>query len=295
MRDHRNDHCFSSIHYNFVKERQDNKFLTFIYDNPVGAVFQRIFVSKPVTNLLGWFYDSKLSLRMLPKFITKNQIDMSLFQEQQYKSFNDFFVRAKKNISFPLDASLFCSPCDGYLSVYKINEEQIFRVKGLEYDLVELLHSHSLSKLYRNGYAFIFRLVPRHYHRYHYFDDGAFIVRKKIQGCYHTVRPVALLKKQVFLENTREYTILNTENFGNALYMEVGALGVGKIVNHYKKEFRRGEEKGMFLFGGSTIIVLVEENLLEEPTELILKTDQGYEAVVECGDVLAKKNMDNLT
>ena len=42
--------------------------------------------------------------------------------------------------------------------------------------------------------------------------------------------------------------------------MEVGAMMVGRIVNHDKKQCFKGEEKGYFEFGGSTVIILLKEN-----------------------------------
>ena len=47
--------------------------------------------------------------------------------------------------------------------------------------------------------------------------------------------------------------------------MEVGALMVGRIKNHKKKVsvVHRGEEKGMFEFGGSTVVLLTEPGKLQ--------------------------------
>ncbi len=46
--------------------------------------------------------------------------------------------------------------------------------------------------------------------------------------------------------------------------MEVGALMVGRICNHHQKHaFRRGEEKGYFEYGGSTIILLLKRGAAE--------------------------------
>lgn len=82
-----------------------------------------------------------------------------------------------------------------------------------------------------------------------------------IQGRLHTVRPVALEQRRVFCENCREYTVLESKHFGRAIQMEVGALMVGRICNyHQTRNVRRGEEKGRFEFGGSTVILLLQKN-----------------------------------
>ena len=50
----------------------------------------------------------------------------------------------------------------------------------------------------------------------------------------------------MFKENQREYSVLNTKNFGKVIQMEVGALMVGKIVNYNIEKFHRGDERDIF-------------------------------------------------
>ena len=101
----------------------------------------------------------------------------------------------------------------------------------------------------------ILRLTVDDYHRYCYFDDGIKSENHRIEGVYHTVNPIANDHVKIYKENTREYTLMKTKHFGDALQMEVGALMVGKIVNHDGAgSMRRGIEKGYFQFGGSTSI-----------------------------------------
>lgn len=273
----------------FIKAKEDNVILSFLYQNPFGSLFQRFAISRPITVSMGAFYNSKFSKTIISKYIQKNKIDMKEYVKKDYTSFNDFFTRKKKNIVFSSKKSDFCSPCDGYLSVFPITLDRTFLVKGVTYTLFDLLHNHTFAKKFDGGFCYIFRLAPHNYHRYHYFDDGVFVMKKKISGLYHTVRSVALEKKPVFLENQREYSILSTKNFGEVLYMEVGALAVGKILNHDKKTFLRGEEKGMFLFGGSTIILLFQKGILKEDERLLKNSSEGYEAVVQCGCIVGER------
>jgi len=276
-------------HLHFVKNDKENKALSFLYNNYVGTLFQKILIQRKISELMGKYYDSSLSKKIIPNYIKKNNIDMKEYKEKKYNSFNDFFTREKKKIEFSKNKNFFCSPCDGFLSAYKITENQKFLIKGQEYTLEELLLNQTFAKKYADGMIYIFRLMPNNYHRYHYFDDGKFLMGKKINGYFHTVRPVALKKKKVFLENQREYSVLATQNFKDIVYMEVGALAVGKIKNHSKMKFKKGEEKGMFLFGGSTIIILFEKNVLKEDPKLLKNSLEGYEAVVKCGYIVGEK------
>ena len=111
-----------------------------------------------------------------------------------------------------------------------------------------------------------------------FFDDGKIESSRYIKGKLHTVRPIALEKYPVFCENCREITYLETASFGLAAQIEVGAMLVGKRANSVKSgSFRRGEEKGMFLYGGSTVVVLLRENAAELDEEFFTSTEEGFE------------------
>lgn len=73
------------------------------------------------------------------------------------------------------------------------------------------------------------------------------------------------------------------------LMMEVGALFVGKIVNHHEKmEVRRGMEKGYFEFGGSTVILVFEKDKVVLAEDIVKNTEEGFETVVKMGEVIGK-------
>jgi phosphatidylserine decarboxylase len=103
--------------------------------------------------------------------------------------------------------------------------------------------------VYDGGLCLVFRLTPADYHRYIYPDNGCKTKNTKIAGKLHTVKPIALGKVPVFTTNSREYSILRTENFDDIVFMEVGAMMVGRICNYHEEHaFSRGEEKGKFEF-----------------------------------------------
>lgn len=104
------------------------------------------------------------------------------------------------------------------------------------------------------------------------------------------MQPIVVHKHPVFKQNTREYCMLETENFGTVTQIEVGACLVGKINNHHEAGvIHRGCEKGMFLFGGSTIVLLFKSGVLDIPDDLFAATAQGKEAVVRYGEAIAIK------
>ena len=113
----------------------------------------------------------------------------------------------------------------------------------------------------------------------------------ELHGAYHSVNPIALKERpEIFMINERAVTILQTENFGKLAYIEVGATMVGKIIQSTDlKDFKRGDEKGYFLFGGSTVIVLGEKGKWKPTDDLIKHTQGGMETWVPLGQKIAEK------
>lgn len=260
-----------------------DKLLAFLYTNLFGRMLLKPFVQPQVSKLAGYYLSSKHSAKMIESFIQKNNIDLSSYEETDYNSFNDFFTRkiADGKRPIPEDTNLLISPCDCKATVYKINENSIFTIKNTEYTLRSLLRSPRLAERFCGGYAFLLRLTVDDYHRYIYAASGKQSKNYHIDGIFHTVNPVANDYLPIYKENTREYTVIHTEEFGDILQMEVGALLVGKISNHsHSGIVTRGEEKGFFEYGGSTIILLTQKDALIPRDDLLRNTERGYETKI---------------
>jgi phosphatidylserine decarboxylase len=233
----------------------------------------------------------KCSKGMIKKFVKKNNIDLSQYDMTNIKCYNDFFTRkiidGARNIN--MESNKLISPCDSKLQAFKINEESIFNIKDSYYKVEDLIQNKELAKEYINGYCLIFRLTVDDYHRYCYVDNGTKTKNTPIKGVLHTVNPIALERYNFYKTNSREYCILETENFGKIIQVEVGALMVGKISNHHQEyTFTKGEEKGMFLFGGSTIVLLVKENIKIDE-DILFNTSNNDETVVRYGEAIGTK------
>ncbi len=84
--------------------------------------------------------------------------------------------------------------------------------------------------------------------------------------------------------------MLHTENFGDIVQIEVGAMLVGRICNrHGEYNFHRGEEKGKFEFGGSTIVILIEKDRITLDSDILENSAHGIETVVKYGSKIGKK------
>lgn len=239
--------------------------LHFFYHTFIGRVVLKIVTIPFFSKVIGWFLCTKFSKIFIKRFIVKNEIDLDEYEEVEYKSFNDFFSRQikKEKRVISKNKKNFIAPCDGLLSVYEIKKGLVIPVKQSEYTISSLLQDEKLAQEFQEGYVLVFRLCVNYYHRYCYLDDGYHSGSTFIKGRLHTVRPIALESRSVFTENSREVTVLETDHFGDVVQIEVGALCVGKIKNYYQEHlFKKGEEKGMFLFGGSTIILLVKDKTI---------------------------------
>lgn len=267
------------------------KILEKLYGTAVGRQALKLLVQPVVTRVGSGFLDSKLSVGCITPFLEKSGIVMDEYEEEEYESYNQFFTRRIKEGKRPFSENVsdLCAPCDSRLSVYEITQDGIFSIKNSVYTMQSLLKNESLAKKYMGGTLCVFRLTVSDYHHYCYVDAGVKTKNYKIPGVFHTVAPAAHDRYPVYSENAREFSILKSENFGNILMMEVGAMFVGKIVNHHEKaEVKRGMEKGYFEFGGSTVILAFRKGEVVLCEDIIKNTKEGFETLVKMGEVIGK-------
>lgn len=272
-----------------LSNEKESLSVRFLYQTKLGRIFLKILVHPWISKVAGIFLSSRFSRFIVPIFIKKNKIDMTGYKKQGYQSFNDFFARKRTDNVVDMNSESLISPCDAYLTVYPINKNSIYRIKHTDYRLKQLLGDETLAERYAGGVCLMFRLTPKHYHRYCYICDGLVEKTKRIEGKLHCVRPVAYNAVPVFVENSREYTVINSNEWGKVVQMEVGALLVGKIKNHpVKTKAFKGAEKGYFEFGGSTIIVLIEKERIKLNKEILEKSHIGEETDVRLGMKIGK-------
>ena len=262
-------------------ESKENKALNFLYYTKIGRIILKIATTKCIANLYALYMNSTLSRIKISRFIKKNHIEMEEYQEQKYKSFNSFFTREIKPGRRIIEDS-FISICDAKLSIYKIDNDLSFKIKNSIYTIEELIGEKRNYK-----YALVFRLAVDDYHHYVFPDEGKVISTKHIDGVLHTVQPIAFKKYKVFHENSREISFLDCENLGDVCYIEVGALMIGRITNKKIDSFKKGEEKGYFEFGGSTVIMLINKDISFNK-KIIDNTNKDIETIVKMGQNIGK-------
>ncbi len=261
--------------------------LDFLYNNPVGRIFLGIAVSPFVSNIYASKNAKKSSVKKIPAFIKEHNIDMSDFEDREYKSFTDFFTRKIRYGKRPVDMTpgALISPADSKLLVYEIEKDTVMRIKGRTYTVDEILADAENAKEFAGGYALVFRLTVDDYHRFCYPDKGCLISKRFIKGKLHTVSPVSKNHK-IYMENTRLVNLLKTEKFGTIAYIEVGAMLIGRIVDNGTDVFEKGQEKGYFEPGGSTVILLVKN--VEIDKDIMEQSASGIETKVRYGERIGR-------
>ncbi len=260
---------------------------------------EQIFSRRWVSKLFGAFEDSVLSRSKIDDFIRRYEIPMEEFEEAPYSTFNEFFIRRFKPGLRPFEknSGIFCAGAEArYLAFENLKGSQVFPVKGIEIDLEVLLNDRDIAREFEGGSLLLARLCPVDYHRFHFPFEGTLTHFSRISGDYHSVNPAAFeAEPKVFLKNERQVSILEHSRFGRVAMIEVGALGVGKIVQSAfpiplksAVKFDRGAEKGYFLFGGSTVIWLVQKGKLKLSADLVENSARNLETWVPLGQALGE-------
>ena len=264
-----------------------DRILAALYGCAAGRLLLKPLTAPGLSRLAGRFLSTKASKLFIKPFIKSNRIDMIQFEPVEYGSYNDFFSRRIREgaRTVDMDPRHLISPADSKLTALTITENGRFTLKHTEYTVGSLLKNPALAAEYADGWALIFRLTVDDYHRYCYAFDAEKGENVVIPGRLHTVNPIANDFFPIYKENAREYTILHAREFGDVIAMEVGALLVGKIVNHHgAASVRRGQEKGYFQFGGSTVVLLLKKDTAILDEDILENSRNGIETVVKFGE-----------
>lgn len=244
--------------------------------------------------LYGFLQKTKLSRKKIVPFIEKFHIDKSEFEKnvEDFESFNDFFIRKlkKEKRPFDLDEKIAILPADArYLVFENVSNMEAFFIKNEKFDLKSFLKDASLAEKYKEGSMVIARLSPSDYHRFHFCISGLALKPKLINGLLYSVNPIALKSNiKIFYENKRMLTMLKSHNFGDVLYIEIGATNVGSIIQTFNFDAfqKKGEEKGYFALGASSVVLLFEKDKIKFSDDLIQNSRRNLETKARFGEVL---------
>ncbi len=250
-----------------------------------------------VSNFFFFLNSLKISKYKIPSFIKHFNINEEEFYKKtkNFKSFNEFFIRKLKEeareIDYNEDSLIF--PCDGRFLVFpKIEDFNSYSIKGLKFSLEEFLQDNKLVEKYKDGSMLLARLALQDYHRFHFPCDCIPKESKLINGTLYSVNPIAIRRNiKILQENKRMITVLDTKKFSDILFIEIGATNVGSINQSFfpNTEYQKGEEKGYFSIGGSSIVILFKKDKIVFDHDLVEKSSMKIETKAFFGSSFAKK------
>ena len=265
-------------------------YLKFLYNNPFGKIPLNLIIKRKITSkIYGRLMDKPKSKNKIKQFVKTYNINMteSLKPIKEFKTFNEFFYRKLKPESRHIQSGII-SPADGKLIAFEnIQNIKSFFIKGNKFTLEKFLQNKILANNYKTASLIIIRLAPNDYHRFHFPYKGKISKTTKINGKYYSVSPYAIKNNfTIFCENKREYSILKTKTKGNILISEIGATMVGKIIQTYKANqiVEKGQEKGYFAFGGSSLLILIDNNKININKDILENTKKGFETSIQMGE-----------
>lgn len=275
----------------------------FLYGTRLGRWIERLIAANGLfSSFYGWLQNLPFSRRKIAPFIKEMGIALSDFEVPTggYPNFNSFFIRKWQPGKRPFEDLPTVLPAFAearYLGWERISPDQTFPVKGRDLSARSLLGNAPQAaewvERFAGGPLLLARLCPIDYHRYHYPVAGKTVTHWSLRGHYHSVNPWALRSLgTVFSKNVRRVEILDTPEFGYMAMVEVGATGVGRIVQTHDsaRPFGRGDEKGYFLFGGSTVILLGQAGRWKPNSLIIENTTQSREVWVPLGRSLGERD-----
>jgi phosphatidylserine decarboxylase len=276
------------------------RWLRFTYEHPVGRLALRLLVRRALfTRYYGWRMNRPFSVNQVLPFIVAFNLDVDEFAKSAFafRTFNEFFFRALKPGVRPVapGASVAVLPADGRHLVFpEVDRAEGFYVKGAKFTLTELLgeahlppEQQPLAAGFAGGAMLISRLAPPDYHRFHFPVDGRVGEPRLIPGWYYSVHPIALRHNLHYLvENRRMVTLVESPAFGPVAMIEIGATGVGRIRQTFipGRKVGKGEEKGLFAFGGSCVITLFGRGRIQFDADLIEQSAQYRETYARMGE-----------
>lgn len=201
-------------------------------------------------------------------------------QKLGYTSWDDFFTRKFKAgirpVASPDDDDVIANACESapFRIAHDVPLKAKFWIKGQPYSLIDLLHNDPWTSKFEGGTLYQAFLSALSYHRWNspvsgkidkaYNLDGTYYGEALAQGFENPNGPdkVAANNSQAFLTSTatRAVIFIQAGNPKTGLMCFV-AVGTGDISNNeitvrIGQHVNKGDQLGMFHFGGSTHVLL---------------------------------------
>jgi len=273
------------------------KWLRWTYGGAAGRLSLELLVRRAwLSRYYGWRMSMADSTRRILPFIVEYGLNVDEFAKSPFvfKSFNEFFYRALAAGARPIAAAgddrVAVLPADGrHLAFQNVDAAGGFYAKGQRFDLASFLGDAELARSFAGGSLLISRLCPVDYHRFHFPVSGTPGDARLINGWLYSVSPIALRRNLGYLwENKRMVTLVDSPIFGRVAVCEIGATMVGTIFQSYVsgRAVAKGEEKGLFRFGGSCVVTIFQPGRITFDRDLVEQSANQLEVYAKMGERL---------
>lgn len=280
-----------------------------------------------LTRAAGFFAErewGEVTTFVIETFISIYHIDMKeVLKEnpEDYKTFNEFFIRELKPGLRPLPRGLnaIAAPVDGTIAEYGyITYGRLIAAKGQDYSLRTLLGGdEQVSAPFEDGNFETIYLAPSNYHRIHMPMAGTLRKIIYIPGKYYSVNPDYVERIEgLFAKNERAVAIFDTAAgpmalvfVGATIVGSIGITGIGIISPNKERKIKvtefpaetaptyaKGEEIGYFKLGSTVITIFGKKSVTLSPEQksgsaVKMGTLMGYAA----GNAAGAKSPDSET
>lgn len=266
--------------------------LSWLYGTMSGGLVADLLCSRRLfSRLITRWSHGPGSQRRIESFVRTFGVNMADYEPVTYESFNEFFIR-----EFRPGVRDFCATpkrlaawAEGAcLAWERVDGTETFPVKGQHLTAAAILGRGDDVGPFADGPMLLIRLRPQDYHRFHFADGGDIVDHYRVPGRLHSVNMLSLRQRSdVLARNERQVTIQHSEHFGQLAYVEVGALLVGRIVQQHGDAVTRGQLKGYFEYGGSTVALFGEAGAWKPDDDLLARTADRTETLIRLGTPLA--------
>lgn len=204
-----------------------------------------------------------------------------------FRSWDDFFVRrfrdmdAVRPVAHRDKSAWVVNACESRPVAIKkhIKEYDKFWLKGTNYSVADMLGHHPMAQDFVGGTMYQAVLKTTAYHRWHAPVSGYVIFAKTIQGAYFSERSTNGLFSepilpphydQVYLCHVATRTIVfiqADQPVGLLCFVAIGIADVStceispRLMGSWPQRVEKGEEIGMFRYGGSSYCLLFRKDL----------------------------------
>lgn len=267
-------------------------FLYWSYNSRLGRTLTRwILAQRVVSGFCGWLARRSWTRHLIAPFARRMRVEPSSNgRARTYACFNDFFVRELEGPPHMNSAgpSICLSPAEGKVLVLRnVEPRETFRVKRSIFNLEKLLGEGRLSERFAGGTVVLCRLALSDYHHFHFPVAGCPRPALAIPGKLYAGGPYANnWLTSFYAENFRMVTLIDSDLFGTVAQVEIGAFTVGSIRQCYVpgRHVERGERKGYFELGGSTVVLVFGAGVIEIDKDLRRHSSQEIETRVRVGE-----------